>query len=185
MDPGVFIWLIYALWLILIVYLTVSAKGVKQEPQGHLLQSFSLLFAIVISFLLPLLPIFGFVNFAPVNLVVSSIGVTLCALGMAVLVWARQHLGRNWSQTVTVKEGHELVTSGPYHHIRHPMYAGGLVACIGSAIVCGGAWIFLLVILGGIFLWRVGAEDKLMAQQFPDKYPDYEKRTKALIPFVW
>ena len=67
MDPGVSSWLIYALWLILIVYLTVSAKGVKQEPQGHLLQSFSLLLAIVISFLLPLLPIFGFVNFAPVN----------------------------------------------------------------------------------------------------------------------
>jgi protein-S-isoprenylcysteine O-methyltransferase len=65
------------------------------------------------------------------------------------------------------------------------MYVGGLVACIGSAIVCGGAWIFLLVILGGIFFWRVRAEDKLMAQQFPDKYPDYEKHTKALIPFVW
>ena len=128
MDPG--------------VYLAVSAKGVKQEPQGHLLQSFSLLLASVISFLLPLLRIFGFVNFAPVSLVVSSIGVTLCAVGMAVLVWARQHLGRNWSQTVTVKEGHELVTSGPYHHIRHPMYAGGLVACVGSAIVCGGAWSF-------------------------------------------
>ena len=87
MDPGVFIWLIYALWFTLIVYLTVSARGVKQEPQGHWLQSFSLLLTIVVSFLLPLLPIFGFVNFAPVNLVVSSIGVTLCALGMAVLVW--------------------------------------------------------------------------------------------------
>jgi hypothetical protein len=74
--------------------MTVSARGVKQEPQGHWLQSFSLLLAIVVSFLLPLLPIFGFVNFAPVNLVASSIGVTLCALGMAVLVWARQHLGR-------------------------------------------------------------------------------------------
>ena len=185
MDPGVSSWLIYALWLILIVYLTVSAKGVKQEPQGHLLQSFSLLFAICISFLLPRLPIFRFVHFASVNFVASSIGVTLCAVGMAVLIWARQHLGRNWSQTVAAKEGHELVTSGPYRYIRHPMYAGGLIACIGSAIVCGGAWIFLLVVLSGIFLWRVGAEDKLMEQLFSDNFPDYKKRTKALIPFVW
>jgi protein-S-isoprenylcysteine O-methyltransferase len=65
------------------------------------------------------------------------------------------------------------------------MYAGGFLACIGSAIVCGGAFIFLLVTLGAIFLQRVGAEDKLMEQQFPSEYPDYKKRTKALIPFVW
>jgi protein-S-isoprenylcysteine O-methyltransferase len=65
------------------------------------------------------------------------------------------------------------------------IYAGGLVACIGSAIVAGGAWVFLLVILGALFLSRVGAEDRLLAQQFPNEYPDYKKRTKALIPFVW
>ncbi len=104
---------------------------------------------------------------------------------MTFLVWARQHLGRNWSQTVAVKKDHELVTSGPYRYVRHPMYSGGLLACIGSAIVCGGPWIFLLVILGSLFFWRMGAEDKLLAKQFPDEYPDYKKRTKALIPFVW
>ena len=181
----IFIWLIYALWLILITYLTVSATGVKQETQGHLVQSFGLLFAIIVAFLLPYLPIFHFLNFAPVNPVLSSFGVLLCAAGMALLVLARQHLGSNWSQTVAAKIGHELVTSGPYRYVRHPMYAGGLVACIGSAMVCGGAWIFLLVILGALFLWRVAAEDTLMAHQFPNEYPDYKKRTKALIPFVW
>jgi protein-S-isoprenylcysteine O-methyltransferase len=53
----------------------------------------------------------------------------------------------------------------------------------GDCRLC--VWIVLLVILGAIFLWRVGAEDKLMEQQFPNEYPDYKKRTKALIPFVW
>jgi protein-S-isoprenylcysteine O-methyltransferase len=180
-----FIWLIYAFWLILIGYLIVSAIGVKPDSQGHLLQSFGLLLAIIVSFLLPHLPMFNFLNFAPVNPVVSSIGVILCGAGMAFLVWARQHLGKNWSQTVSVKVGHDLVTSGPYRYVRHPMYTGGFVAAIGSAIVCGGAWILLLVILGVIFLWRVGAEDRLMAQLFPNEFPDYKKRTKALIPFVW
>ncbi len=181
----IFIWLIRAIWLIIAVYLTVTAFGVKQETQSHLLQSFGLLFAIIAAFLLPHLPIFHFLNFAPVNAIVSSVGLILCVTGMTLLVWARQHLGRNWSQTVAVKKDHQLVTSGPYRYIRHPMYAGGFIACIGSAIVCGGVWIFLLVILGSLFLWRVGAEDKLMAQKFPNEYPDYKKRTKALIPFIW
>jgi len=185
MNPAIFVWLIYAFWLILIGYLTISAIGVKQETQRHLVQSFGLLLAIIAAFLLPRLPIFQFVNFTQTNPVLNSIGVILCVAGMAILISARQHLGKNWSQTVAVKKGHELVTSGPYRYVRHPMYTGGLIAAIGSAVVCGGAWIFLLVILGALFLWRVGAEDKLMAQQFPNEYPGYKKRTKALIPFIW
>jgi protein-S-isoprenylcysteine O-methyltransferase len=185
MNHSTFIWIVYALWLILIVYLIVAAIGAKQDTQRHAPQSVGLMLAIVAAFLLPYLPIFSFVNFAPVSPAVSVIGIIVCVAGMAYFVWARQHLGSNWSQTVSAKEGHELVSSGPYRHIRHPMYTGGLIACIGAAIVCGGAWIFLLIILGAIFLWRVGAEDKLMEQQFPDEYPDYKRRTKALIPFVW
>jgi protein-S-isoprenylcysteine O-methyltransferase Ste14 len=185
MSSRIFIRVIYALWFVLVVYLTVSAVGVKRETKGHLGQSFALMFAIIVAFLLPHLPIFRFVNFAPVDPVLSSIGVVLCVVGMVFLVLGRQYLGRNWSQTVAVKMEHELVTTGPYRYVRHPMYAGGLLACIGSAIVAGGAWIFLLVILGTLFLWRVGAEDKLLARQFPNEFPDYRKRTKALIPFVW
>ena len=109
----------------------------------------------------------------------------LCLPGMMFLVWGRHYLGGNWSQMVTVKQGHELVTIGPYRYVRHPMYAGGLLACIGSAIAAGSGWIFLLIILGSLFLWRVGAEDKLMEEKFPSEYPSYKKRTKALIPFIW
>src|SRR6266542_2723141 len=128
MDPALLVWLIYALWLILVVYLIVAARGGRQDTQTHLGQSFGLMFAIIAAFVLPHLPLFEFVNFAPVDPVVSSIGVILCVAGMAFFVSARQHLGRNWSQTVSAKEGQELVTSGPYHYVRHPMYTGGIVA---------------------------------------------------------
>ena len=185
MNPALFVWLIYTLWFILAAYLTVSAVGVKPETQGHMLQSVGLALALIVGFLLPRLSIFRFLDIAPVSPVLSGIGVALCVAGMAVMVWARQCLGRNWSQTVALKQGHELVTSGPYRYVRHPMYAGGIVACIGSAIAAGGPWIFLLIILGGLFLWRVGAEDRLMAQQFPDEFLQYKRRTKALIPFAW
>jgi len=185
MNPSIFIWLIDGFWLILVGYLTISAIGVKPDTQRHSLQSVGLMLAIIAAFLLPHLPIFHFLNFAPVNPMVGGAGVILCAGGLVFLVWARSHLGRNWSQTVSTKKGHQLVTTGPYRYVRHPMYAGGLIACVGSVIVGGGAWIFLLVILGALFLWRVGAEDTLMAQQFPNEYPDYKRRTNALIPFVW
>jgi len=65
MNPAIFIWLVSGFWLILIAYLIVAAIGVKQDTQGHLSQSFGLLFAIVAAFLLPYLPIFQFLNFGP------------------------------------------------------------------------------------------------------------------------
>lgn len=181
----VFIWFIYAAWLLLVIYLTVQAIGVKRDTEPRLLQSFGLMVAMIAAFLLPHLSFFSFVDFAPVNAALSSIGGVITVAGMALLVWARQTLGRNWSQTVSAKQEHELVTSGPYRRLRHPMYTGGLVACIGSAIVVGGPFVFLLVLLGRIFIWRVGAEDRLLRRQFPDEFPDYARRTNALIPFVW
>jgi protein-S-isoprenylcysteine O-methyltransferase len=185
MNPAVFVWLINALWLILVAYLSIAGIGVKQDNKAHGVQTLGLMLAVIAAFLLPYLPIFRFLNFVPVNPVRGVVGVALCGAGLAFLVWGRAHLGRNWSQIVTVKEGHELVTSGPYRTVRHPMYTGALIALIGSAIVSGGPWIFLLIILGIIFLRRVGAEDRLMAQQFPSEYPAYKARTKALVPYLW
>jgi hypothetical protein len=112
MNSANAIWFVYALWLILVSYLTISAIGVKQDTEGHLLQSFGILFAIIAAFLLPHLEIFQFVNFAPVSPILSSVGAIITIAGMVFLVWARQTLGRNWSQTVSAKEGHELITSG-------------------------------------------------------------------------
>jgi protein-S-isoprenylcysteine O-methyltransferase Ste14 len=65
------------------------------------------------------------------------------------------------------------------------MYAAGILACIGAAVVVGGPFVFMLVTLRPIFMWRVGAEDKLMTVQFPTQYPSSVQRTYALIPFVW
>jgi protein-S-isoprenylcysteine O-methyltransferase len=185
MNSIIFAWLIYASWLILLVYLIVAAAGTKHDTGEHPLQNFGILFIVIISFMLPHVKIFRFLNFDPVSPVQSSIGVILCFTGLGINIWGRQQLGKNWSQAVSAKERQELVISGPYNYIRHPMYSGGFLAILGSAVVMGGAWIFLLVFLGPIFFWRVGAEDKLMEMQFPNEYPGYKKRTKALIPYVW
>ena len=181
----IFVRIIYALWLIQTVYLTVAAFSARRDTRPHLGQSFGLLFALIGAWLLPRLRPFRFVNFAPINGVISLLGVLVCAASMAMQVWARQTLGQNWSQTVSAKEGHQVITSGPYRLVLHPIYAAGLVACIASAIVAGGPFVFATLTVGPIFLWRVGAEDALMTRQFPNEYPAYKRRTKALIPFVW
>src|SRR5215467_13859826 len=100
--------LIGGLWLVLAGYLTLAAIGVKRDTRGHWGQSFGLLLAIVISFSLPHVPIFRFLNFTRVHPVANSVGLVLCLAGMSILVWARRCLGGNWSQTVSIKEGHQL-----------------------------------------------------------------------------
>jgi protein-S-isoprenylcysteine O-methyltransferase Ste14 len=185
MSPLIFARIVYALWVAFVVYLTVAGFGIKRDTEQHLGQSLGLTFAVIVAFILPHVPLFSFVNFAPVNPALSIAGLIIFVVGMIFLVWARQTLGRNWSQIVSAKEDHELVISGPYRLVRHPMYTGGIVAVIGSAIVAGGAFVFVALVLVPLFLWRVGAEDKLMERQFPSDYPAYKERTKALIPFVW
>jgi len=185
MKPTIFNWIVYSFWLALVVYLSISAIGVKGDTRPHWLQSFTLLFALIAAFWLPQLEIFRFIKFQTVNPWLSCFGVGLTLLGGSILIWGRFSLGKNWSQTVAIKTDHELITSGAYRYVRHPMYSGGIIACIGSALAVGGPFILLLLVLTPLFLWRVGAEDKLMEGQFPAQYPDYKKRTKALIPFVW
>lgn len=185
MTLSIFSWIIDLCWLGLLAYLIAAARGVKPDARACPGQSVGLLIAVLVAFALPSLPVFHVLHTASADPVVRGVGVALCGAGIGILVWGRRHLGRNWSQTVTTKEGHELVTSGPYRYIRHPIYAGGLLACAGSVLGGGGVWIVPLIILGAIFLWRVGAEDALMARMFPEDYPAYKHRTKALIPFVW
>jgi len=185
MNPSVYSWLVYAGWGALVIHLIVAGRNVKRDEQVDLGQSFGLMYALIAAFALPYVPIFAFVNWAPVSTALSIIGLLIFVVGIGFFIAARQTLGRNWSQTVSAKQDPQLVTDGPYHYVRHPMYGAGLIACAGAAIVVGGAFVFMLITLLPIFLWRVGAEDRLMTQQFPSHYPDYMRHTKRLIPFVW
>jgi len=119
------------------------------------------------------------------NLVVDTIGVILTIGGIAFAIWARRHLGRNWSGRPMMKENHELVTSGPYRFVRHPIYTGMIAAILGSALVGGPIWLIFWIAAFIIFLLRIPKEEGYMMQLFPDQYPAYRARTKALIPFVW
>jgi protein-S-isoprenylcysteine O-methyltransferase Ste14 len=111
-------------------------------------------------------------------------GITLC--GLLFTVWARVHLGRNWSGTVTIKEDHELITSGPYRVVRHPIYTGLLLAFIGQAIAIG-QWrgVIAVAIAAGAFWKKLRIEERWMREHFGSAYHAYGERVAALIPFVF
>jgi protein-S-isoprenylcysteine O-methyltransferase Ste14 len=185
MNSSIYSWLVYAGWAALVVYLIVAGRNAKRDEEVDLGQSFGLMYAMIAAFALPYVPIFAFVNWAPVSTGLNIVGLLIFLLGIVFFIAARQTLGRDWSQTVSAKQDQQLVTGGPYHFVRHPMYGAGLIACLGAAIVVGGPFVFMLLTLLPIFLWRVDAEDKLMTRQFPAQYPDYMQHTKRLIPFIW
>jgi protein-S-isoprenylcysteine O-methyltransferase Ste14 len=109
----------------------------------------------------------------------------LCIAGLAFCVWARATLGRNWSGTITLKEGHELIERGPYRFVRHPIYTGMLAMLLATAIRFGHLGGIAAVILAFASFWiKLSEEEKLMLQQFPDQYGSYQQRVKRIIPFV-
>jgi len=114
-----------------------------------------------------------------------ALGAVLVAAGLALAAWARAHLGRNWSGTVTVKQDHALIRSGPYRAVRHPIYTGLLLGLLGTALAIG-AWRGLLGVLCALlgFLWKIHVEESRMRQTFPE-YENYCGRTSALIPLIY
>ena len=106
--------------------------------------------------------------------------------GTAGAVWARHILGRNWSGRVVVRKGHHLITRGPHRRVRHPIYAGVLLALFGTSLILGYTFSFVYAVFCVFGLVRKSKqEERLLAAQFPEEYPVYAKRTRMLLPFLY
>jgi protein-S-isoprenylcysteine O-methyltransferase Ste14 len=113
------------------------------------------------------------------------IGAALCIAGLIFCVWARFTLGRNWSGIVTLKGGHELITSGPYAFVRHPIYTGLLTMFVATEIVLGHIAGIIAMPFVIVSLWvKLRFEERLMLENFPAEYEAYSQRVKRLIPFI-
>ncbi len=84
-----------------------------------------------------------------------------------------------------MKVGHELVMSGPYAFVRNPIYTGLSLALLGTGLALGPLWMMVFVVVMVMFLWRIHVEDGYMMELFPEAYPAYRAKIKALIPGVW
>lgn len=114
----------------------------------------------------------------------QGIGLAVFVLGLALAVWARVYIGRNWGMPMTKKVDPELVTTGPYHTIRHPIYSGIILGMIGTAIALSWYWFIAAAAISAYFVYSAVMEERYMAEQFPATYPDYKRSTKMLVPFI-
>jgi protein-S-isoprenylcysteine O-methyltransferase Ste14 len=115
----------------------------------------------------------------------AGVGLVLFADGLAFAIWARLHIGRNWGSPMSQKTETELVTSGPYRRVRHPIYSGILIATIGTAVALSWAWLIAVALAGIYFVYSAIVEERNLTEQFPDTYPAYKDSTKMLLPFVF
>jgi protein-S-isoprenylcysteine O-methyltransferase Ste14 len=177
-------------WVVLLVVWVVAASRAKRdlERQNWALVATAVV-GLVAAFLLvrrsDALPPLLATELWPRSLL-SGIAADIVTLaGLAVALWARTALGTNWSVAVTFKENHELVESGPYRYVRHPIYSGFLLMVLGAAIYFGhsGGFIGFAALFAALW-FKARQEERLLTRHFADEYPRYQARVKALVPFV-
>lgn len=122
--------------------------------------------------------------FTPQTPVTPWIGAAVCVAGLGVAIWSRWTLAGNWSSNVQFKEGHQLIKTGPYRFVRHPIYTGILLMCLALPIQFGRlhCWLGLAIICVGLWI-KLKQEERIMLQHFAE-YSYYRKHVKALVPFI-
>jgi protein-S-isoprenylcysteine O-methyltransferase Ste14 len=171
-------------WLVFWIYWLVASAGVKAgRTRWTQFAGFRVAIALIAVLLLRLGVFKG--HAVTHDLWWQVPGLVIFLLGLALAVWARVYLGRNWGMPMSEKADPELVTTGPYSTVRHPIYSGIILAMIGTALAVSVYWLIAVVLLGAYFGYSAAMEERYMAGRFPDTYPAYKKSTKMLIPFIF
>jgi protein-S-isoprenylcysteine O-methyltransferase Ste14 len=186
-------WLIFALWLTLVAYWVLAAGAVRRSLGSRWIwwREIALrlgFFALIVLVLQVAavghaLPNTGLYSLNT-SMLTGFIGFVLCAFGIGLAILARAYLGPNWAKPMLNRERFELVTTGPYAWVRHPLYSGMLLAMLGSAIGQSLFWLLPLIVYGPNFILSARREEKFLIEQCPERYRAYRKRTKMLLPFV-
>lgn len=168
-------------WIVFWVYWLASAFGVKEGRARRRRIPLNGLSALAV---ILLLRVFRGGSLAVHSPVLGAIGAIVFASGIALAIRARVQLGRNWGMPMTQKAEPELVTSGPYRFVRHPIYSGLLGGLLGTALATNLIGLVIVAVLGGYFYYSASVEEKDLIATFPTAYPAYRSSTKMLIPFV-
>jgi protein-S-isoprenylcysteine O-methyltransferase Ste14 len=178
-------------WIAFILYWRIKAADSKAaqrlEPAApQILRALTFLIVIVVlsTTLIPLPWLYR--QLWPSGIWSFWIGAAVTLVGLLFAVWARRHLGSNWSQAVTVKQGHELITTGPYALVRHPIYTGILTGFLGTAIALSQVRGVIGFVLIFVALWaKLRTEEEWMRSQFGETYETYAHETAALVPYLF
>jgi protein-S-isoprenylcysteine O-methyltransferase Ste14 len=179
MTPGIIIFLIF--WLYWSYAAGDSAATEASEPgwSTGLHRALMVLAVVFIFFPVPGLS----ARFAPEAGWVTAAGLVVEVGGLVLAILARRALGRNWSSEVRLAEGHQLVRTGIYRRLRHPIYTGVLVMYLGLALQSGRLNALAGLALAMAAYWRkIGLEERLMAERFGPEFDAWRKASWALIP---
>jgi protein-S-isoprenylcysteine O-methyltransferase Ste14 len=176
------------IWIAWLIYWAVSAQNVRPaqtlEPLPWRITTplmMTLAAMLVFSRFLRFGPLAR--RFVPETPRIAGTAIFLVIAGLAISVWARRHLGQFWSSRVTLKTDHQLIQSGPYARVRHPIYSGLLLALIGTALFVGEWRAVAGVALVFATHWhKARREEALLSHEFGVDYEQYCRRTGSLIP---
>jgi protein-S-isoprenylcysteine O-methyltransferase Ste14 len=170
-------------WIAFWIYWLLSAVGAKAST-GGLLRRRLPISGLTVVCVFVLVRVFRGGGSEVHSLILGAIGAVLFVCGIALCVWARIHLGRNWGMPMTQRVEPELVTSGPYRLVRHPIYSGLLLALVGTALATNFIGLAIAVIAGAYFYYAATVEERNLVVAFPMAYPAYREHTKKLIPYL-
>jgi protein-S-isoprenylcysteine O-methyltransferase Ste14 len=171
-------------WALFWLYWIVAAFGMKR---GHIQwRREARIRVVIVVIVVVLVRVGAFRGYhVTTDAVREGIGIAFFVLGLAFAIWARVHIGRNWGGPMTRKDDPELVTSGPYRWVRHPIYSGILAAGIGTAVALSWTWFIAVGIAAIYFVYSATVEERYLTEQFPVAYPAYKHSTKMLVPLVF
>jgi protein-S-isoprenylcysteine O-methyltransferase Ste14 len=175
------LWMIFALYWLGSAFKRKKTKK-REDPFQRLLYVLPLVAAF---YLLRSNALYGLLatRFVPDTAAVEWIAVGLTAAGVGIAIWARWHLGSNWSGVVTLKEGHELIRTGPYRSIRHPIYTGILLAILGTAVAIGEVrGLVALSIAWASFYTKARREESFLVQEFGPRFTEHQQHTGMFLP---
>ncbi len=177
-------------WIAFLLYWQIKATNTKTterlEPAAsRILRVFVILVVIVILSTTRIPLPWLYLQLWPAGLWPFWLGAAVTVAGLLFAVWAREHLGRNWSRSVTIKQDHELITTGPYAVVRHPIYTGSLAGFLGMAIAISQLRGFVALVLMFLVFWiKLRMEEEWMRSQFGEAYATYARQTSALVPYL-
>jgi protein-S-isoprenylcysteine O-methyltransferase Ste14 len=171
-------------WVLFSLYWEVAAKNAAAAKSAESRASRAVhVFLANVALVLELAPIRGWGRLVPVSPFIMTAGLAVEALGLFLAIWARRHLGRNWSGEITIKVEHELIRSGPYRLLRHPIYTGLLAMYVGAAVVTGENLAVLGLAMAAFAYWRkIRLEETNLGVAFGADYDAYRRVTWALVP---
>jgi len=178
-------------WIVFFVYWQIKAVNAKTtqrlEPvTSRILRVFLFLVALVLLSTTRIPLPWLYLQLWPAGFWPFWLGAVITIAGLLFAVWARVHLGRNWSRSVTIKQGHELITTGPSAVVRHPIYTGILTGFLGMAIAISQVRGFIVFVLIFLAFWiKLRMEEQWMRSQFGETYATYAHRTAALVPYLF